>query len=184
MKLYNEFFEKMTDSKNILHMGIKDDFLEMLCEVFPEATIYGTDSTYKIKENTKIKTFVLDQTNEQGVKKFIEEVNIKFDLIIDDGGHTMKQQQVPFGLLFKELKNGGVYIIEDLHTSLKKEYKNDDDIITTLDMLNNFNENKKIISNHISEENKNYINDNIENIIIWTRTPDFKESVTSVITKK
>jgi hypothetical protein len=51
-------------------------------------------------------------------------------------------------------------------------------------MLNNFNENKKIISNHISEENKNYINDNIENIIIWTRTPDFKESVTSVITKK
>jgi peroxiredoxin len=94
-------------------MGIKDDFLEMLCEVFPEATIYGTDSTYKIKENTKIKTFVLDQTNEQGVKKFIEEVNIKFDLIIDDGGHTMKQQQVPFGLLFKELKNGGVYIIED-----------------------------------------------------------------------
>ena len=184
MKLYNEFFEKMTDSKNILHMGIKDDFLEMLCEVFPEATIYGTDSTYKIKENTKIKTFVLDQTNEQGVKKFIEEVNIKFDLIIDDGGHTMKQQQVPFGLLFKELKNGGIYIIEDLHTSLKKEYKNDDDIITTLDMLNNFNENKKIISNHISEENKNYINNNIENVLIWTRTPDFKESVTSVITKK
>ena len=96
----------------------------------------------------------------------------------------MKQQQISFGILFKELKNNGVYIIEDLHTSVIDEYKTDKDVITTLDMLNHFNKTKEIISNHISKENKDYIEEFMDSINIWTRTPDFKESVTSIIIKK
>jgi hypothetical protein len=40
------------------------------------------------------------------------------DLIIDDGGHTMEQQQVSFAVLFHHLNPGGYYILEDLQTSL------------------------------------------------------------------
>lgn len=40
-----------------------------------------------------------------------------YDIIIDDGGHTMNQQIVSFKCLFPYLKKGGIYIIEDLHTA-------------------------------------------------------------------
>lgn len=40
-----------------------------------------------------------------------------FDVIIDDGGHTSGQQITSFVTLFPYLKDGGVYIVEDLHCS-------------------------------------------------------------------
>jgi hypothetical protein len=41
-----------------------------------------------------------------------------FDVVIDDGGHTMKQQIVSFASMWKFIKPGGLYIIEDLHCGL------------------------------------------------------------------
>ncbi len=43
-----------------------------------------------------------------------------FDIILDDGGHTMKQQITSFKILYPFVKKGGIYIIEDLHTSYWK----------------------------------------------------------------
>ncbi len=40
-----------------------------------------------------------------------------FDIIIDDGGHGMYQQRISFDALWPYLNNGGLYIIEDTHTS-------------------------------------------------------------------
>jgi len=40
-----------------------------------------------------------------------------FDLIIDDGGHMMHQQKASFTHLWPHLKDGGIYVIEDTHTS-------------------------------------------------------------------
>ncbi len=40
-----------------------------------------------------------------------------FDLIVDDGGHKMGQQIGSFGALWPHLKDGGLYIVEDTHTS-------------------------------------------------------------------
>jgi hypothetical protein len=40
-----------------------------------------------------------------------------FDIIIDDGGHTMKQQITSFIYLFPKVRSGGLYVIEDLQTS-------------------------------------------------------------------
>tara|TARA_R100001224_G_C3937969_1_gene121205 strand:- start:252 stop:626 length:375 start_codon:yes stop_codon:yes gene_type:complete len=39
-----------------------------------------------------------------------------FDLIIDDGGHTMRQMQVSLTMLLDAVKSGGYYVIEDLHS--------------------------------------------------------------------
>ena len=43
-----------------------------------------------------------------------------FDIIIDDGGHTMKQQITSFTYLLPKVRSGGLYVIEDLHTSYFK----------------------------------------------------------------
>ena len=46
-----------------------------------------------------------------------------FDVIIDDGGHTMTQQRTTFyKTFFSMLKPGGVYICEDLATSYKSMF--------------------------------------------------------------
>lgn len=40
-----------------------------------------------------------------------------FDLIVDDGGHKMHQQITSFRELWPKLKDRGLYIVEDTHTS-------------------------------------------------------------------
>lgn len=40
-----------------------------------------------------------------------------FDIIVDDGGHKMDQQITSFRALWPALKDGGLYIVEDVHTS-------------------------------------------------------------------
>ena len=45
-----------------------------------------------------------------------------FDIIIDDGGHTMDQQIASIEALFPGLNEGGVYIVEDCHTSYWDEF--------------------------------------------------------------
>jgi 23S rRNA U2552 (ribose-2'-O)-methylase RlmE/FtsJ len=39
------------------------------------------------------------------------------DVIIEDGGHTMAQQLTTFAEMWPTVRDGGVYLVEDLHTS-------------------------------------------------------------------
>jgi hypothetical protein len=98
----------------------------------------------------------------------------------------MKQQQVSFGILFKRLKKGGIYILEDLHTSRIENFGTifPDDLITTLDMLQSFKFTNNIASNHILDDEKEYIKNNVADIRIWSKTPEYNQSVTSIIKKK
>ena len=55
------------------------------------------------------------------LKRVIDELP-QLDILIDDGGHTMNQQLVSFKNLFPAVKDGGIYLIEDTHTSYWREY--------------------------------------------------------------
>jgi hypothetical protein len=147
--------------------------------------IYGWDIVDCKQFNTdKIKTFICNQESREDMGNFLKKNNCEFDIIIDDGGHTMKQQQTSLGFLFSKVKSGGIYIIEDLHTSNWKSYINQDSKITTLKMLELFKENGLIDSNYILDNEKKYLNENIESVYIWTKTPEYDKSVTSIIVKK
>jgi hypothetical protein len=52
------------------------------------------------------------------------------DIILDDGGHSSKQQIVSFETFFPRLTPGGLYFIEDLHTSYRPNSIWDDYHIT------------------------------------------------------
>ena len=43
-----------------------------------------------------------------------------FDVVVDDGGHSMEQQLTSFRVLFPLLRPGGIYVIEDLDTSYQE----------------------------------------------------------------
>ena len=89
---------------------------------FPKAKIYGLDidpEALKFSDDDPengVKIYLGDQTDLSLLEKINEEAG-GFDIIIDDGGHTMKQQITSFNFLFPKLHNNGIYVIEDLETS-------------------------------------------------------------------
>lgn len=70
-----------------------------------------------------IKTKVVDQ---ESSSQMVQAVTLPqgvsmFDVIIDDGKHSMKAQQTTLGTLWPYLNDGGIFIVEDLHTSLPND---------------------------------------------------------------
>ncbi len=58
---------------------------------------------------------------DQADRKFLATVRDRIphvDILIDDGGHTMVQQIATFEELFPHIQADGVYLCEDVHTSL------------------------------------------------------------------
>jgi len=186
--IYEPYFNNSKDVKHVLEIGVyHGGSLKYLSSKFPEAKIYGIDIEDKTIYNTEnVKTYIVNQENREELHKFLQETNVEFDIIIDDGGHTMKQQQVSLGVLFGKLKKGGLYILEDLHTSRLEQFGtiHKDDLITSLDMLYTIQYTNNVISNHMTEKKKIHLKNNVENIRIWTRTPEYNQSVTSIIKKK
>lgn len=67
---------------------------------------------------------------DQADPAFLERVEREhgpFDVVIDDGGHTMNQQITAVEALFPRLTFGGTYIVEDTHTSYWPEYRDRDE---------------------------------------------------------
>ena len=88
-----------------------------------DAKIYGIDINPQCKEleEPNIKILIGSQSD----RNFLKEVRRQIppiDILIDDGGHTMVQQIVSFEELFDYVKEDGVYLCEDLHTSYWIEY--------------------------------------------------------------
>lgn len=184
--IYEEEFKKMKHVNHVLEIGVYEgSSLRYFKDTFKNAIIYGADiNECKKYEEERIKIFQLNQEKRDELESFINNIDFEFDIIIDDGGHTMKQQQLTLGVLFKKLKSGGLYIVEDLHTSNRSPWMNDQDEISTLDMLKNISEKNEIISNHMTDEEKSYLKNNIESVRIWSATDDYMQSVTSLIYKK
>ena len=88
-------------------------------DILPGCTQYATDTT---------KILIGDQSN----RDFLESLG-SFDIVIDDGGHTMVQQQETFKVLFPKLSSGGIYVIEDTHTSYWKQFQ--DSSLKTTDFV-------------------------------------------------
>jgi len=104
---------------NLLEIGVKNGAsLKMWQEYFPTIHITGIDILPKCKQYEKdnITIYIGDQNSEG----FLQQVGIgkgDFDIIIDDGSHRWNSQIEGFKTLFPYLKSGGIYVIEDLHTS-------------------------------------------------------------------
>ena len=173
--LFTEFyaprFEKFKNKKiNILEIGIYlGSSLKMLEEYFPSASIHSIDINDELINKNfgdRIKTYNCSQVNLTKFDSIFKD--IKFDIIIDDGSHQTLHQLISFGHMFKYLNKNGIYVCEDLHTSLiAGHYCNTR--ITTLNVLSQFVYTKKIVSEVISKENTEYLNNNIEKMEILSR---------------
>jgi SAM-dependent methyltransferase len=90
--------------------------LKMWQEYFPQASIFGIDINPAAHlENERVRTFTLDQGDPDALRAFLGAAGDEpFDLIVDDGSHRADHQQISFGVLFRSLRPGGFYVVEDL----------------------------------------------------------------------
>lgn len=84
----------------------------------PQAKIIGVDIDPKCRalEEHGFEIWIGDQADPAFWRAFTAK-HPTLDIVLDDGGHTMDQQLVTFEALWPTVKDGGVYLVEDIHTS-------------------------------------------------------------------
>lgn len=125
-EIYDRHFSRFREKEIvILEVGIyHGGSLQMWKHYFGEkAKIYAIDINPECKkfEEDQIEIFIGSQEDREFLRSIREKIP-KVDILIDDGGHTMNQQIVTFKELYGHVKEDGVYLCEDLHTSYWEEY--------------------------------------------------------------
>jgi len=188
--IYDKYFTPLRDNKlSILEIGIDKGYsIFTLRDYFTDAQIYAIDCLDKshLNQNNDFILSVGDQANREYMRNLF--TGIEFDIIIDDGGHGMEQQQVTLEEMLPRLKSKGIYILEDLHTSYEYGYSDNTTNNTTLNLIecikaqtitdrgfyiNNLNS----IVNQIGECNIFYNNTSSDDI-------HRSKSITSILIKK
>lgn len=125
-EIYDRHFSRFRGKPvNIVEFGVSQGgSLQMWQNYFGmQARIWGVDINPHCKEleDSIVTVIIGDQEN----RLFLRELATSLppiDILIDDGGHTMRQQINTFEEMFPAVQPNGVYLIEDLHTSYWKEW--------------------------------------------------------------
>ena len=115
-----EFAHYRNTDVNFLEIGIfKGGSIELWRKYFGEkAHISGLDIDPACADcvDKPNRAFIGSQADRGFLKNVIDEIGAP-DIILDDGSHVANHQRISLETLFPLLKTGGLYVIEDLHTS-------------------------------------------------------------------
>lgn len=172
--IYEEKLKETNKFKRILEFGVfNGNSIRWLNKLFPEAEIFGSDilpiqKNWPIEKN--IKYLHVDQGDPSSILKIFHKINNDLDLIIEDGSHFPIHQRNCLVESLKHISSGGVYILEDIHTShpehtyYKKNIKNNifnifqkkkTSYISSLHLLlclEHLNSNKKELNDNLLKE--------------------------------
>lgn len=144
--LYYDLFESMKNERlNIFEVGLGTKNPNILSnmaggndtktggslrgwkEFFPNAMIYGADIDQEsLFTDDRIQTYYVDQLNPDSIKSMWNKIPEDFDIIIDDGLHTSDANRTFLVNSYHKLRDGGIYIIEDITPD--ELYKHQSDI--------------------------------------------------------
>jgi len=121
--IYDKIFSayrKKNKPLTFLEIGVaKGGSLEIWKKYFPDdSKIYGVDINPKCRE-INFSENIYFHLGSASDRNFMEKTfkDIEFDIILDDGSHVCSDVIETFKIMFPKLKNSGVYVVEDLHTS-------------------------------------------------------------------
>lgn len=162
---YMHHFQKFKNKRiNLLEIGVGGyenpkvggNSLKMWKSYFKLGKIYSIDIYDKSAlQEKRIKIFQGSQVDEEFLNKISDEIGL-FDIIIDDGSHLNKHIIKSFKILFPKLKDGGIYVIEDLQTSYWDDYGGDSKNLNNSKTAMNFLKSLTDCLNHQEILDENY----------------------------
>ena len=148
---------------------------------FTKSNIYCFDVNISnfIYSSKNIHVYGLNINNENEVKKILKNIALEtnsnfFDIIIDDGSHYLSDILFSLKNLFKYIKQGGVYIIEDFKFPNYYNYNRNIDHILVDQTLKHLQEKQLFNSNIIKKDDQIYLHKNINKV--KTHKGNLKES--------
>jgi len=114
IEVYCPIFNRLRAKQaKVLEIGIdQGGSLELMRDYLLDASIFGIDIKLPDRNIKGVQMEICNQNNSLGLKALGDKFG-KFDLIIDDGLHRVKETQNCFDNLFPYLADKGTYIIED-----------------------------------------------------------------------
>ena len=124
--IYHRHFSRFRDAEpTVLEFGVNHGgSLQMWKQYFGTgARIYGVDINPKCKlvEEEGIEVFIGDQQDRHFLRELAASIG-PIQVLIDDGGHKMRQQITTFEEVYPSVSVPGVYLVEDLHTSYWRKW--------------------------------------------------------------
>ena len=134
---------------NMTKNGIPGASLRVWRDYFFNAKIYGADIDKEILfEEQRIKTFYVDQLDDNSIKSMWDNIEVKeFDIIIDDGLHEPEAIYKFFINSFHKLKKNGIFIIEDI-PNIYLVYLQNKLKAYEIDIIAGFTQSKKFIEDN------------------------------------
>ena len=133
-KIYEKYMLPKIDQEiGLLEIGVGGydepqkggESLKMWADFFSKGKIFSLDYfEKKLNLGSRIKIFKGSQSNREDLMRIVNETG-ELDFIIDDGSHINRDVIYTFKTLFKFLKRGGYYFIEDTQTSYMPEFGGD-----------------------------------------------------------
>lgn len=120
--VYETWFSRFRgQAPRILEIGVQHGgSSRMWQEYFGLGTqIVGVDIDPRCLQHktNNIDIVIGDQGNPDFWNQFLSQYTEPFDIIIDDGSHQMQDMSLTFLLLNQQVKDSGIYLIEDCHTA-------------------------------------------------------------------
>jgi hypothetical protein len=129
----------------------------------PKARIIGIDvnPNVKILEKYGFEILIGDQEDKKFWIEFKKKIG-KVDILLDDGGHTYRQQIITVESMINNIKDEGIIVVEDTHTSYLKGYG-----LSKFSFINYVKNLIDKINNRFHELNKKFLENNFWSIEIF-----------------
>ena len=173
---YSDFYKKelahlRKKSIDILEIGTaKGDGLASFYYYFQKSNLIGLDNNpFRLRYKSKrVRNIFVDVSSRRILKNLTNHLNQKFDLIIEDSSHKLIDQILCFVENFKNLKSGGIYVVEDLNfPDIHEIYNPTKEGINLKNILNKIASGEEVISKFIEKEEMSYIKENVQSIDIY-----------------
>jgi hypothetical protein len=126
--IYEKHFSKFVNKEvKVLEIGVAQGGSVSLWKNYfgEKSTIVGIDIDKSCIAFNDTQNSIHIEIGSQNDTEFLKSIIDKygtFDIIIDDGSHVMGDIKISFEFLYNYVNDGGVYLVEDLHTCYMSSY--------------------------------------------------------------
>ena len=171
---YQKYFENLrSNNLKILEVGsFHGNASAALYFYFKKSKLFAADiypDLFRYRSN-RIENFYVNSSDENSIQKnIIDKFSDNFDIIIEDAGHSLKDQIISLFMLFKKLNSGGLFIIEELDfPDTRKDMNLMNEKPTLRQILLKFKKEKKLLnSKYIQKNDRDNFLDSIESLEIY-----------------